>query len=264
MLRRCLCDVLVPSTSTYSCLGKLIQTHSSEVEIDEEVVRVLFEERDKAERLEEETNTLKQEAANIRQVKYTHLADQTCKEYDSDPTTILAECTFQELESVEADKRELIDAIEGESWLIERNELLAALEEEKDKTSTWQEERDTLASDLEEAQHTIRMLQANTSPEWAPSDQQDKADIDPAAQIQTLVDENRSLKLQAVDACILAQQFQDALQKAQNEQGNQQLRKALLEEKEKVCMLVFWQTAIKHRSHSWEKNCLQLLYQTAN
>lgn len=51
-------------------LDQLIRSQSSEAEIDEEVVRVLFEEREKAERLEEETKSLKMEAASMKQVQW--------------------------------------------------------------------------------------------------------------------------------------------------------------------------------------------------
>lgn len=107
-----------------------------------------------------------------------------------------------------------------------------ALEEEKDKMSTWQEERDMLLSDLDDAQQIINTLRKEKTPQKGVPECQ--GDVAPARQIQAPTHEDKFLQDEHADACTHAQQFQGTLMKAQNEQENIQLRQALQDEREKV------------------------------
>ena len=65
---------------------------------------------------------------------------------------------LQMVEELSADKAQLIGALEEVQWSNEREELLQRLEEALDKTSTWQEEKEELQSQLTATEQNVKNL----------------------------------------------------------------------------------------------------------
>ncbi|GMH42837.1 hypothetical protein BSKO_10756 [Bryopsis sp. KO-2023] len=175
-----------------------------------DVLKALFEERDKAEMYEEETRVLLEQASNAK----------------------------QELDALKADKDDLLHAVEGQAWLKERDELLSALEEEKDKTSTWQEEKDAMIQRLDESYKRINELKKENKAgrRNVARGKPGKGDttMNPTDKVDALESEKKGIQAQLDQTLEKLEDLQNAVTNANWQEEMEELVEALEEERDKT------------------------------